>query len=224
MGEWLTIDAGGTEVRGYVAVPEAGSGPGMLVCHAWWGLNESFTGLCDRLASEGFVALAADMHNGTVADTIPDAEAAMERLTREHAIAVSEAGLAALLARPEISGEKVGTIGFSMGSYWAIRLSIVHPEQVGAVVTFYGAGEGDFSGATAAYQGHFSPTDEWEPEEWVRGLETSITEAGREVTFHWYEGAGHWFFEANRPDAYNAEAAELAWQRTVDFLRANLAG
>jgi carboxymethylenebutenolidase len=224
MGDWLTIDAGGTAVRGYLAVPEAGSGPGVLVCHAWWGLSDFFTGLCDRLAGEGFVALAADMYNGTVVNTIPDAEAAAGKLTAEHAETVAIAALDALLARPEVTGEQAGTIGFSLGGSWAIHLSAIRPEQVGAVVTFYGAGEGDFSNATASYLGHFSPTDEWEPEEWVRGLETSLTEAGRDVTFHWYDGASHWFMEDNRPDAYDAAAAQLAWQRTVDFLRNTLAG
>jgi carboxymethylenebutenolidase len=222
MGDWLTIDAAGTEARGYLAVPTGGSGPGVLVQHAWWGLNEVFVALCDRLATEGFVALAPDMYGGHVATTIEEAEAAMGKLTSDHAGAVTTAGLDALLARPEVTGGRAGAIGFSMGSSWALWLSIQRPEQVAAVVSFYGAGEGDFTNATANYLGHFAVGDEWEPEKWVRGLETALADAGRDVTFHWYDGAGHWFFEDNRPDAYNADAAILAWQRTVSFLRTHL--
>ena len=223
MGQWTQVEAGGAQARAYLAVPESGSGPGVLVCHAWWGLNEVFVGLCDRLADEGFVALAPDMYAGTVVDTIEDAEAAIGRLTAGHAEAVATAGLDALLARPEVSGNRAGAIGFSMGSSWALWLSTTRPEHVAAVVSFYGAGEGDFTAATASYLGHFAPGDEWEPDKWVNGMESAIREAGREVTFHWYPGAGHWFFESNRPDAYNADAAELSLQRTLSFLRAELA-
>lgn len=220
MSKWLTIDAAGTDVRAYIAVPEGGNGPGVLVCHAWWGLSAFFTSLCDRLAAEGFVALAADMYNGAVVDTISDAEAAVKQLTNEHAESVVLAALDALLARPEVAGERVATLGFSLGGAWAIHASIERPEQVAAAVTFYGAGEGDFTNATARYLGHFAVGDEWEPETWVRALETALTDAGHDATFHWYEGSQHWFMEDNRPDTYNAEAANLAWQRTLSFLRA----
>lgn len=222
MGSWIAIEVDEGQVRGYLAVPEAGSGLGVLVCHAWWGLNPFFTGLCDRLAGEGFVALAADMYEGTVVDTIEAAESAVSQLTSEHAESVVAGALDALMARPEVLGERAGTVGFSLGGYWAVWLSIQRPDQVAAVVTFYGAGEGDVSTATASYLGHFAIADDWEPERWVRALETALIDAGRDVTFHWYEGAGHWFFEDNRPDAYDAEAASLAWERTLSFLRARL--
>lgn len=223
MGNWLTIDAAGTEARGYLAVPTGSSGPGVLVSHAWWGLNEFIVSLCDRLAAEGFVALAADMYNGAVVGTIPDAEAAAGKLTSEHAEAVVLAGVDSLLARPEVTGERVATLGFSLGGNWAIHVSIARANQVAAAITFYGAAEGDFTSSTASYLGHFAVGDEWEPETWVRALETSLTEAGRPVTFHWYDNAAHRFMEDNRPDAYNPEAATLAWQRTLSFLHTHLA-
>ena len=222
MGEWTTVTVEGADVRGYLAVPDGGSGPGVLVCHAWWGLNDFFVSLCDRLAAQGFVALAADMYEGRIAATIEEAEGMVGKLTSEHGAAVATAALDMLLARPEVSSRQAAAIGFSLGGSWAIWLSVERPEQVAGVVTFYGAGEGDFSNATASYLGHFSPTDEWEPENWVKALETSLADAGRDVTFHWYDGAGHWFFEDNRPDAYNAEAANLAWERTLSFLRVHL--
>lgn len=223
MGEWLTIDTSDSEVRGYLAVPDGGSGPGVLVCHAWWGLNEFFVGLCDRLAGEGFVALAPDMYGGQVASTVAEAEAAVGTLTSETARAVATAGLDTLLARPEVTGTSAGTLGFSLGGAYAMLLSAWNPDQVAAVVDFYGATEGDFANAQAGYLGHFAPGDEWEPDEYVHALEAMLHEAGHDATFHWYPGTGHWFFEDNRPDAYNAEAAQLAWQRTLSFLRAHLA-
>ena len=61
----------------------------------------------------------------------------------------------------------------------------------------------------------------FEPLEAVRALEEKIRAAGREVTFHVYPGTGHWFVEPNRPE-YDAEAADLVWERTLAFLKARL--
>jgi carboxymethylenebutenolidase len=64
--------------------------------------------------------------------------------------------------------------------------------------------------------------DEWESTERVQATEAALRAAGREVTFYTYQGVGHWFFEEDRPDAYDAQAASLAWERTVHFLREHL--
>ena len=99
----------------------------------------------------------------------------------------------------------------------------MRPDDVGAVVVFYGTDDGDYHTARAAYLGHFAEHDDFEPLAAVRALEEKIRAAGREVTFHIYPGTGHWFFEPNQPQAYDAAAAELAWERTLDFLKAQLA-
>ena len=70
--------------------------------------------------------------------------------------------------------------------------------------------------------GHLAEGDEWEPDEGVKRLESQLQAAGREVAFYFYKGVGHWFMEDNRPDVYNAEAAQLAWERTVRFLHEKL--
>ncbi|MDQ3549648.1 MAG: dienelactone hydrolase family protein, partial [Chloroflexota bacterium] len=160
---------------------------------------------------------------GRTAETIDEAEALVGGLTRDHARSVATAALDTLLARSEVDGVAAGTIGFSLGGAWVLLLSVWRPEQVAAVVDFYGTIEGDYAAAQAAYLGHFAPADEWEPDESVHALEAALRDAGHEVTFHSYPGAGHWFFEDNRPDAYNADAAQLAWERTLSFLRNHLA-
>ena len=110
-------------------------------------------------------------------------------------------------------------IGFSLGAYYALQLSVDDPERVRAVALFYGTGDGDFSRAKATYLGHFAGVDPYEPAAEVDGLESKLKSAGRPVTFYRYEGLGHWFFERDRPDAYNEAASRLAWDRTVAFLR-----
>ncbi len=105
-----------------------------------------------------------------------------------------------------------------MGGAWALFASTYYPDDIAAVVIFYGSGSADFAQARAAYLGHYAENDEWEPTEDVQFLENALRSAGHDVEFHTYPGTTHWFFENNRPE-YNAEAAQLAWQRTVAFLR-----
>ena len=113
-------------------------------------------------------------------------------------------------------------IGFSLGAYYALNLAATNTEHIGSVVLFYGT-DGimgtDFSRSKAAYLGHFAENDEFEPQSNVDTLEESLKRAGRPVTFYRYSGVGHWFFEPDRSQAYNQEAASLAWDRTLAFLK-----
>jgi carboxymethylenebutenolidase len=223
VGEWLQV--GPTGNRAYLAVPESGTGAGVLVLHAWWGLTSVFTDVCDRLAAAGYVALAPSLFpGGATAATIAEAEvlrdAHDEAAVVEPVVQVATEQLRGL---PAETGAQIGAIGFSLGAYWALHLSQVRPDDVSAVVVFYGTDDGDYRTARAAYLGHFAEHDDFEPLEAVRALEAKIGAAGREVTFHVYPGTGHWFVEPNRPDVYDAAAAELAWERTLAFLKTRLA-
>lgn len=208
---------------GYLALPPAGRGPGVLVLHAWWGLNDFFVGLCDRLAQAGFVAAAPDLYgHGRTASTVAEAE----QLLAQRDMAAMErnalGALEALAQHPDVEGPGLGVIGFSLGAAYALALAGSRPERVRAVVIFYGAGEVDFSATQAAFQGHFAPNDEWESDEYIQQMEQGLRAAGREVEFHYYPGARHWFFENNRPADFQEEAARLAWGRTISFLKARL--
>lgn len=212
---------GAPMVVGYEALPAGGQGPGVLLLHAWWGLNDYFKEVCDRLAGEGFVVVAPDLWGGVVATTVDEAQGLLDQSDGAALFQAASDALAHLVAHPAVGGRPVGAIGFSMGAAWAIYLTGVRP-ALRAVTIFYGNGEGDLAAARAAFQGHFAADDPWEPAEGVAQLHDALVAAGREVTFHTYPGTGHWFVEANRPDAYNAEAAALAWERTFAFLKAQL--
>ena len=115
-----------------------------------------------------------------------------------------------------------------MGAAYAVWLAILKSE-VAAVVLFYGgADSGDWLGADfaektkAAFLGNFAENDSYEPGEMVPKLEDQLSSAGRDATIYVYPGTGHWFFESDRPDAYDADAAQLSWQRTVEFLHNKL--
>jgi carboxymethylenebutenolidase len=216
---------GKPETQDYLALPVTGRGPGVLVLHAWWGLTATVRDVCDRLAALGYVALAPDLYHGRVATTIAEAEQLAQGLQAEGAAAQTDV-LAALdrLEREAEPGRVLGAIGFSLGASFATLVSGLAPERVRAVVLFYGAGEGDFERARAAYLGHFVKGDPYEEERWVTWMEGAMRSAGRPVQLHWYERVNHWFFEPDRPDAYDEAAATLAWERTVAFLDAHLRG
>ncbi|HEU4325161.1 MAG TPA: dienelactone hydrolase family protein [Roseiflexaceae bacterium] len=206
---------------GFLAVPERGEGPGVLVLHAWWGLNDTIRTLCRRLADAGFVAFAPDLYHGQVADTIEGAQALGSALDANHLQAKAEVAASArfLSGRAEQTGDGIAVIGFSLGAYYAVHLAGTDPEHIRSVVLFYGSGDTDQSSSRASYLGHFAETDEYEPQSNADALEAYLKRIGRPVTFYQYPGTGHWFFEPDRPDAYNQAAADLAWERTLQFLK-----
>ena len=208
---------------GYLALPEAGKGPGVLVLHAWWGLNPFFKDVCHRLARKGFVVFAPDLYHGQLATTIEEAESLSDQLSRKQAEADIYTAIEYLKSMPAVTSPTLAVIGFSLGAFFALDLSCQRPQDILAVVIFYGTRPGDYVPARAAFLGHFAESDDFEPASEVKRLEESLRFAGRPITFYTYPGTGHWFFENDRVDAYNAEAARLAWQRTVDFLKAAFA-
>ncbi len=206
---------------GYLATPPGGNGNGVLVLHAWWGLNDTIKAFCTRLAGSGFTAFAPDLYHGKVADNIPDAETLGKALDANHLQAKVEIAEATrfLSKRVGLTGYDLAVIGFSLGAYYALGLADADPDHIRSVVLFYGTGGGDFSRSRAAYLGHFAEKDQFEPPSNVADLEKTLRGNGRPVTFHTYSGTGHWFFEPDRPQAYNQAAASLAWDRTLAFLR-----
>lgn len=203
----------------FLAVPPSGKGPGILVLHAWWGLNDFVKDFCRRLAEEGYVVLAPDLFQGRIATTIAEAEQLIstpdnQRIAADLVVAAKRLG-----SQPGVTGEALGVIGFSFGAYWALWLSAQPSAAVQAVTVFYGTGHDEFAQSQAAYLGHFAESDPFEPAASVAELEEMLRRANRPATFHTYAGTGHWFFESDRAEAYQPQAARLAWERTLAFLK-----
>jgi carboxymethylenebutenolidase len=210
-----------SQPEGFLAVPPSGEGPGVLVLHAWWGLNDTIKVLCTRLAEAGFIAFAPDLYHGKVADSISDAESLGASLDATYLRAKAEIADAAMFLHERAGQDDRGlaVVALSLGVYYALDVAAADPERIRSVVLFYGTGDGDYSNSRAAYLGHFAEDDEFEPPSNVDQLEESLRRAGRPVTFYRYPDSGHWFFEPDRPDAYDEGAARLAWDRTLAFLR-----
>ena len=191
----------------------------MLVLHAWWGLNPLFKGFCDRLAEKGFVALAPDLYHGAVASTIQEAEKLRAKLKRE-AVAKEITQAAELVCSSCDAGKQgIGVIGFSLGGYWALWLVEQKIVPVAAAVVFYATRNGDYAASQAAFQFHLAETDDYVAASGAKKLQKSLKAAGKEAEFYTYPGTTHWFFENDRAGAYDPQAAKLAWNRTVEFLK-----
>ena len=218
MTDFEELKAGDAAYRAYNRVPD-GATAGVVVLHAWWGLNDDVLAYADRLANEGFAVLAPDMFEGAVATEIEDAEK-LSAKGDEGADGIAFAAVDALAGRLAPDAP-LAVLGFSFGAAYAIWAPSER-ERLSATVVYYGTYSGSFlAKSKAALLGHFAEHDDFEPDENITALEDGLRDAGREVTIHRYPGTGHWFAEPSR-DAYRADAAELAFERTVAFLRAHL--
>lgn len=206
----------------YVVTPESGRGPGVMVLHGWWGLTSFVRRSCDRLADEGFVAIAPDLFGGETADRPDQAQELLARIDVDEVVSAVLSTSSALRDLPATVDRPVGVIGMSMGASLALWLATRAPEQVGAAVVYYGSQDIDFETVTAPILGHFAERDELVSDDEVVEMEAHLRLLGKEVEFHRYAGTGHWFIEDDRPAAYDASAAQLAWDRTVGFLHHHL--
>lgn len=211
-----------TKPEGYLAEPKSGHGPGVLVLHPWWGLNGDVKALCDRLADSGFVAFAPDLFHGKTATTEADAEALVKYYDPKAAELKAQIAEAAKYLEERAGEKEIAVLGLSFGAYYALDFSNDEPTRVRSVVVFYGTGAEDFSKSKASYLGHFAEKDDFESKESVDGLAKLLHEAGRPASIHTYPGTGHWFFEPGVKKAYDKAAADLAWERTLKFLRETL--
>lgn len=210
-----TFEVNGEKKQGYLALPAAGSGPGVLLLHAWWGLTSVFTETADKLAAEGFVVFAPDLYNGQSTAEIGEAEKLVEAEGAfEGRMATTLAALAFLQNHPARTGAKVAVMGFSMGAAYALVADEAEPDAFDKIVLFYGMAGANVGKSNAKILAHFAESDPYEDTEAARSMSAPNLER------HIYPGTGHWFFENNRPDAHNAEAAEKAWERTIAFLKA----
>jgi carboxymethylenebutenolidase len=206
----------------YLSIPASGSGPGVLVLHAWWGFNDFMRRLCDRLVGAGFTVLAPDLYHGAIASTIEQAET----LSGELKLATAQQELSQAVTRlrslEATQGQEIGLLGFSLGGFFALWLAEQPETDVAATVVFYATRPGDYSQSRSAFQFHLAESDDFEAESDVMELRQSLQSAGREAEFFTYPGTTHWFFESDRPDAFHPKAAELAWGRTAAFFKKRL--
>jgi carboxymethylenebutenolidase len=208
--------------KGYLASPAGDHGPATIVLQEWWGVEQHIRSVCDRLAGEGFYALAPDLFEGETTTQPSEAEQKMMALSMDR-VEPQMCGAADYLAQlPGAEGDGIGAVGFCLGGGLAVWAAATCPRITAAVSYYYVMphGKPDFSKVKGPVLGHFGTADQFIPIDAAKALESELRDAGVDVTFDYYDGAGHAFFnELDRLGTYDPDAAQLSWQRTIDFLR-----
>jgi carboxymethylenebutenolidase len=222
----VEFEANGGKAQGYLAEPE-GEGPGIVVLQEWWGVDDHIRDVCERFAREGYVALAPDLLPGETTDQPSEAEQKMMAMNMDEAEKEMRGAVDYVASHPKCSGE-VGTVGFCLGGGLSIWTATVN-DKVGAAVSFYYVmphGKPDFSKlAGKPVLGHFGEDDDFVSVDDAKALQQELNRAGAEAIFHFYEGAGHAFFnDTDRLGTHHPEHARKAWDRTVEFFKRHLDG
>jgi len=224
MGETVRFPSNGTEGEGYLAKPASGSGPGVVVIQEWWGLNDNIKSIADRLAAEGYVALAPDLYHGQTTSEPDEAGKLMMAMNMGQAAKDLTGAVDYLAGSDAATGDKIGCVGFCMGGGLALYLSSLKP-QIGACVIYYGVLPGsqpDLAAVQAALLGHYAENDNFASPASARELESTLKGLGKEVEFHIYAGTDHGFFNDTRSDVHKADAAKQTWERTLAFYKKHL--
>jgi len=218
-----TFASGAGQAHGYLAQPPSGSGPGVIVIQEWWGLTDHIADVTDRLAAQGFVALAPDLYGGRTTHDAEEAGTLMTSLPVEDSARELAGAVEFLLGHDAVTSATVGAVGFCMGGGFVLMLAAQQGAKVSAAVPFYGVGPAvpkAYAGLTAAVQGHYGERDDFYPADDARRQEVQIRqESGAEVEFFFYDAAHAFFNDTNALGTYDSEDATLAWDRTVSFLR-----
>ncbi|HZD79261.1 MAG TPA: dienelactone hydrolase family protein [Actinomycetota bacterium] len=211
------LDAPGGPMACFFAAPEGRPpAPGVVVVQEWWGLNGQIEGVARRLAGEGFAALAPDLYRGKQADEPHEARKLSMQLDRGRALQDLRAAVGWLL---EHGAGAVGAIGFCMGGSITFELACIE-ERLGAAVPFYGLSDLRERTITCPVQAHFGTADRFDPE-LLDDVAWRLGDLGNGSELHRYEGAPHAFMNETRR-SYRPQAAAVAWERAISFLRANL--
>lgn len=223
MGTQVSYKVEGGSSLGYEALP-ASKGPGVIVIQEYWGLVPHIKNVCDRFAAEGFVAVAPDLYHGQATKSPDEAGRLMMALNIDQA-ARDLAGIVKYLhAHPKVSSPKLGIVGFCMGGQLALYAASMSPE-IAACVDFYGIHPKvaiDWKSLRCPVLGIFAEKDGYVTPQVAKKLEADMKAGGVKTDFTVYPGVNHAFFNDSRPEVYNNEAAEDAWQKAMKFFRENL--
>ena len=220
MGSMVEFPSNGHTASGYLAVPDGGSGPGVIVIQEWWGLVPHIIDVCDRFAAEGYVALAPDLFHGETTSEPDEAGKLMMALNVAEASTELSGAVDFLLGHDAVTGSKLGVTGFCMGGGLALVLACDRPDAIGACAPFYGvipweSARPDYSALSATVRGSFAENDGFFGPDLARALEADLQGMGKDAQITIHPGCEHAFFNDSRPEVYNEVEAAKAWETTL---------
>jgi carboxymethylenebutenolidase len=217
----VEFPSGKETVSGFLAVPDKpGQYPALVVIHEWWGLNDWVKEQTEKLAAQGYVALAVDLYRGKSATDPSEAHELMRGLPQDRAIRDMPAAYTYLTTRKDVKADKIGSIGWCMGGGLSLQLAI-HEPHLAACVVNYGSlptDPNDIQQIGAPVLGNFGADDKGITPADVEAFEKTMKGMNRRIDVKIYPGAGHAFENPNNTSGYRPEAAADAWARTIAFL------
>ncbi len=230
MGEIVTFASNGNDASGYLALPEGGSGPGVIVIQEWWGLDSGIKEMADRLAEAGFVALAPDLYHGELAGhtEMDKAGELMAQLPADRAGRDMSGAVDFLADHDATTDNGIGVMGFCMGGMLTFVLAALRPDKVKAAVPFYGFPQGDdqpdYSRIEASIQGHMAEHDDFFGPSAAMHLQEELTALGKDAEITVHLGTGHAFMAPHNAlgTRERGQVAEI-WPKATSFLHDKLA-
>ena len=195
--------------------------PAVVVIHEWWGLNDHIKDIAQRLAREGYVALAPDLYSvlgHTVTKDAGEAAKLMESLPSQQALKDLNAATRYLTTLPCVDPLKIGVIGFCMGGTFALMMA-AHNSDIKASVPFYGQvpPTDSLKYVVAPILYIHGGLDQWIPQREAERLSQGLKQFGKPGEVKIYPDCPHAFFNDTRPEVYKPQQAQDAWQRVLKF-------
>jgi carboxymethylenebutenolidase len=198
--------------------------PAVIMIHEWWGLNDNIRAMADRLAAEGYIVLAVDLFGGEAATTPGAARQLMMHAVENSDSVTSNLEQAYAFVTDTAGAPRVASLGWCFGGGWSLNTALLFPKNLDAAVIYYGQvtdNEDRLARLEVPILGLFGSEDRGIKLESVRRFEETLERLGKDHEIHVYEGAGHAFANPSGNN-FNAEYADDAWSRTLEFLSGHL--
>lgn len=194
--------------------------PGLIVIHEWWGLNDGVRAMADRLAGEGYVVLAVDLFAGQTTTSPADARAQMLSVVENPALAEDNIRQAYQFLVDSAQSPRIGSLGWCFGGGWSLNSALLFPDELDAAVIYYGQvtdNEERLAPLNVPILGLFGEDDRGITVDSVNSFQQALENLGKNYEIEIYADAEHAFANPSG-SRYNAEAAGLAWSKTLAFL------
>jgi carboxymethylenebutenolidase len=216
-------NAGGQIEAALCEPPGLGEVGALVVVHEWHGLNEVMKLHCEQFAKAGFLALVPDLYHGKVAKNDEEAAGLIETFDFQKAVRDIGNAITYLRSHPRSTG-RVAVAGFCLGGALTLAAARYLP-AFEAAVPFYGLPRlppDDFANVKTPICGHYAKVDDWANPSVAQEIQRKVRSGGGQMDLYIYDDAGHAFMRSTDPTRYEPKSAELAWQRTVEFLHRHL--
>ncbi|MDX1561955.1 MAG: dienelactone hydrolase family protein [Gammaproteobacteria bacterium] len=198
--------------------------PGIIMIHEWWGLNENIRAMARRLSGEGYAVLAVDLYGGQVAETPTEAQALMAETMRARDSVLENIAQAYEYLDQSVLAPRIATLGWCLGGGFSLEAGLSMGELLDAVVMYYGQVTTDtdrLDSLDAPLLGLFAELDESIPVRDVQRFRSTLRDLGKNAEVLIYSDVDHAFANPSG-GAYDQQAAEEAWETTIQFLERQL--